>query len=202
MYEEVRQRARTIFRNHEARVDTMSSDLVIMDWKNKSGSGEYAIRYIIDLQKGNFIVTGDCGYSIAHWNGPVSMKKLHMYLLADVGYYLGKVRAATTEYAYPELAVYEDLEKIKQHYLADVPNGDLERDFCEMYRILSQMDDRNYFPERLTDLFSKYDEDWMNSDFVDVGKRIADCVFFWIEGFDMAYKQVCIIVDSWTGGKD
>ena len=42
----------------------------------------------------------------------------------------------------------------------------------------------------------------MNSDFVDAGKRIADCVFFWIEGFDMAYKQVCIIVDSWTGGKD
>ena len=41
--------------------------ILIIDWKNKDGSGEYAIRYTLDMEKGNFIITGDVGYCIASW---------------------------------------------------------------------------------------------------------------------------------------
>lgn len=54
-----------IFKGFQATKIVDDEKFLIIDWKNKDGSGEYAIRYSLDMEKGNFIITGDVGYCIA-----------------------------------------------------------------------------------------------------------------------------------------
>ena len=54
--------------------------ILIIDWKNKDGSGEYSIRYTLDIEKGNFIVTGDVGYCIASWYNHLTPDNLCKFL--------------------------------------------------------------------------------------------------------------------------
>ena len=47
-----------IFKGFQATKIVDDEKFLIIDWKNKDGSGEYAIRYSLDMEKGNFILAG------------------------------------------------------------------------------------------------------------------------------------------------
>ena len=51
-----------IFKDFQATKIVDDEKILIIDWKNKDSSGEYAIRYTLDMEKGNFIITGDVGF--------------------------------------------------------------------------------------------------------------------------------------------
>ena len=53
-------------------------------------SGEYAIRYSLDMEKGNFIITGDVGYCIASWHNHLTPDNLSKFL-DNIGYFKEKI---------------------------------------------------------------------------------------------------------------
>lgn len=68
-----------IFKDFQAKKLVDDKNFLVIDWKNKNGSGEYSIRYTLDIEKGNFIVTGDVGYCIASWYNHLTPDNLFQY---------------------------------------------------------------------------------------------------------------------------
>ena len=117
MYDERKQKARERFRDFVATVVLRNEQFFIVDWRDKSGSGNYAVRYLLDIEKGNFIVTGDLGDSVASWFNRVTPKNLKSYI-TDIGYYVGKFQTTSNQYTYDWDDVVEDLEKVKEEILS------------------------------------------------------------------------------------
>ena len=92
--EERKERARNSFRNHEATIVLQNDDFFVVDWKNRNGSGEYAVRYLLDIKKGNFVVSGDLGDSVASWYNKVIPEKLKSFV-NDISYYIGKFQCTS-----------------------------------------------------------------------------------------------------------
>lgn len=188
-------KARTSFKNHQATVILQNEQFFIVDWRNKNGSGEYAVRYILDVEKGNFVVTGDLGDSIASWFNKVTPDKLKIYI-RDIGYYMSKFQCTSDDYTHDWEDVKADLYAIKEEILNDRDffEDEVNEDFNEMERILDDLDTYRVgtYPEELTDLFEKYNTDWWESDFSRLGCRIAQRVILWAEGFQMACEQLNI----------
>ena len=192
--EERKQRARKSFKDHKAKIISQTDDFFIADWRNKNGSGDYAVRYILDIKKGNLIVSGDLGDSIASWYNEVVPQKLKHYL-NDVNYYIGKLQCASDKYTYHLKDIKEDLEKIKQETLSENYDPEyVEEDFEEMYEILQELNicENSTFPDELTDLFEKYAEPWYESSFCDIGKRVDQRIYLWAVGFQMVCEQLNI----------
>ena len=57
-------------------VSCTENGILGLEWKNRDGSGTYQSRYIIDLEKGNIIITGDCGNAIACFSNQLKVEQL------------------------------------------------------------------------------------------------------------------------------
>ena len=118
--------------------------------------------------------------------------------LNDIGYYVSKLRTSSDIYTYEQSDVVEDLTDMKNEVISEIPdlspeeiNG-INGDFKRMEKFLEEMDlsmDHNY-PDELTNLFAKYDQDWWESTFANLGCRISQRVILWAIGFQMAYDQI------------
>ena len=79
-----------------------------MEWKNRDGSGTYQSRYIIDLEKGNIIITGDCGNAIACFSNQLKVEQLSG-LVSDIGYFAEKIRCGECMFTYEPEDIEADL---------------------------------------------------------------------------------------------
>ena len=188
-------RAKESFKNHQATVILQNEQFFIVDWRNKNGFGEYAVRYILDIKKGNFIVTGDLGDSVASWYNTVTPDKLKIYV-KDIGYYMSKFQCTSDDYTYAWKDIVSDLDDIRKEVLDNecLFVDEVNEDFKQMKSILEDLDiseSRNY-PKELTDLFEKYNEDWWESGFTNLGCRISQRVVLWSVGYQMACEQIGI----------
>lgn len=188
-------RAKESFKNHQATVILQNEQFFIVDWRNKNGSGEYAVRYILDIKKGNFIVTGDLGDSVASWYNTVTPDKLKIYV-KDIGYYMSKFQCTSDDYTHAWKDVVSDLDDIRKEVLEDecLFVDEVNEDFNQMKSILEDLDiseSRNY-PKELTDLFEKYNGDWWESGFTNLGCRISQRVVLWSVGYQMTCEQIGI----------
>lgn len=196
MQNERKQKARECFKNFAATVILRNDQFFIVDWRDKSGSGNYAVRYLLDIEKGNFIVTGDVGDSVASWFNRVTPDKLKAYI-NDVGYYMEKFQTTSDQYTHNWPDVLEDLERLKEEILSENPNlyrEDVEVDFSEMRDLLedADLDSSGSYTEELTDLFEKYCDNWWESNFANLGCRTSQKVILWAVGFQMACEQLGI----------
>lgn len=196
MYDERKQKARERFRDFVATEVLRNDQFFIVDWRNKNGSGEYSVRYLLDIEKGNFIVTGDLGDSVASWFNRVTPKNLKNYI-NDIGYCMGKFQTTSDQYTHNWCDVREDLKALKEETLSENPSlyrDEVDEDFTKMQEILEDIDlDRqDTYPEELTELFEKYNDDWWESDFVNLGCRTSQRVILWAVGFQMACEQLGI----------
>lgn len=196
MYEERKQKARERFKDFNATVVLRNDQFFIVDWRNKNGSGDYAIRYLLDIEKGNFIVTGDLGDSVACWFNRVTPEKLRSYI-NDIGYYMSKFQTTSDQYTYDQDDVEEDLENVKEEILSECPSlywDEVDADFAKMQELLDDMDlgENNNYTDELTELFEKYNDDWWESDFVNLGRRTSQRVILWAVGFQMVCEQLGI----------
>lgn len=191
--EERKERARNSFRNHEATIVLQNDDFFVVDWKNRNGSGEYAVRYLLDIKKGNFVVSGDLGDSVASWYNKVIPEKLKSFV-NDISYYIGKFQCTSDNYTYEMRDIRNDLEEIKQEAMEDeiAEVEQINEDFSEMENILSDMSDDETYSDELIRLFEKYFNPWYESGFRDLGKRISQRVVLWAVGFQMACQQLGI----------
>lgn len=196
MYEERKQKARERFKDFNATTVLRNDQFFIVDWRNKNGSGDYAVRYLLDIEKGNFIVTGDLGDSVACWFNRVTPEKLKSYI-NDIGYYMGKFQTTSDQYTHDWRDVKSDLEKLRKETISDNPNlyeDEVNEDFHQMQGLLEDMDLDSgcCYTDELRELFEKYNEDWYESDFMNLGCRTSQRVILWAVGFQMACEQLGI----------
>lgn len=186
------------FKDHKATVALENEDFLILDWRDKNGSGEYAVRYIVDCQKGNLIVSGDLGDCIANWFNNVTPDKLACYV-NDISYFMGKFQCSSDTYDYQWSDIVSDLESIKEEFLKDNGNWnygisavEVEEDFAEMLRLCDGMTfgENVPYPDAFVELVKKYADPWWESEFAHIGKRISERVYLWAIGYQMALKQI------------
>ena len=97
MQKEKREMCQQKFKDFEAIKVAENEQILVMDWKNKNGYSEYSIRYMLDKEKGNLIITGDLGAGIASWYNSLYPEKLAS-LLNDIGYFKSKIQCCTETY--------------------------------------------------------------------------------------------------------
>ena len=185
--------ARTRFQSHRATVVQKDGNFFILDWRNVSGSVEYFVRYILDIKRGTLVVSGDLGSCVASWYNTVQPEQLVGYL-KDVSYFMGKFQCSSDPYTYFSKDIKEDLDAIKAEYepCDDQEAMEMDDDFNSMFELLDECDLEEHpaYPDELTELFAKYDDEWWNSDFTTVGQRISPRVILWAVGYRMAMQQL------------
>lgn len=184
------------FGNFTAMPLVINQDFFIVDWRNKNGSGEYAVRYILDIQRGELVITGDIGYAIASWYNPVSPRNMCQYV-NDIGYFISKLRCSSDKYTYHWQDVKEDLECLKETLVQDgYDKISVDADIEDLLGYFSDMEinENTSYPEPIAEIFEKYDQEWYESqDFCKIGKRINPRVYGWAIGFQMACEQMYLI---------
>lgn len=192
----VKERYRKRFKDHKATVLLENEDFLILDWRNKDGSGEYSVRYIVDCQKGNLLISGDLGDCIASWFNKVTPDDMARYV-NDIQYFMGKFQCSSNKYDYRLEDIKSDLDGIKEEYLKEHESygwavDEIEEDFSEMLNLCGEMTfgDNIPYPDNFVKLAEKYAEPWRESRFVDIGKRISGRVYLWAVGYQMALKQI------------
>lgn len=195
--EERKQLAKKRFENHVATEVLKTDKVLIIDWREKSGSNNYFIRYILDSEMGELHVSGDLGYSVASWGNEVTFENMSRYV-SDVGYYLGKLKATSDKFTYRPEDIAEDLEKLKEEFKEDIDEEDEEafeefnEDFEEIQRFFDDMNVTEHmsYPSDIIDIFQKYSCCWWESGFSDIGERIDQRVYLWSVGLRMAYDSL------------
>lgn len=192
----------------EATLILEDDNFFIMDWRDKNGSGNLATRYIVDKKKGDLIIKGDAGDCIACWFNEVTPEKLAVYI-NSTSYFIEKFQCSSNKYTYDLDDIQSDLEELREEYLGYLRNDDLmmfddedmdadekeeelNQDFDDMSALLEDNPPHEGWTvsDDLVELFSKYNADWWESGFVDLGKRIDKRVYLWTYGFQEGVEQL------------
>ena len=191
MQKEKREMCQQKFKDFEAIKVAENEQILVMDWKNKNGYSEYSIRYMLDKEKGNLIITGDLGAGIASWYKSLYPEKLAS-LLNDIGYFKSKIQCCTETYTYRYKDIEEDLMSIKKDLILDgYGETELEVDFNKILSLSTYIDGGvGAYPNDLTEIFEKYDRDWQQSEFAYLGRRVSNRIYFWAVGFQMAVDDL------------
>lgn len=199
--ENAERNAKERFSTHKATIITDTDRYLAIDWRRADGGIEYYINFIIDKQRGAFIVSGDLGESIALWYNKLEPSNLNCYI-TDVGYYIEKIQCASDLYNYSDESVMEDLkatfeaDEIIEN--ADLINYDDLGDFYNFDDLEDEVADciicNQFIPsERLIDIlrdFGYSDMMWIYESHI--GRRISGRVYLWQIGFKMACEQLGI----------
>jgi len=173
-----------------------SGAMTTIDWKNKNGSNNYAVRYVFD--NGGFFphlyITGDLGEAIlkdtgkdlAWWRGAT----------ARLLYIHGKIQCATDKYAFDKDAALEDLLRHKAECDAEqyspalfsalkqqIETGTRFMDdwlyaLGEMEKDFDLSDDLEAYPDGLLAVFGEF------------GRVSAHRFVLWMAGLEMALEQI------------
>lgn len=180
-----------IFKDFQAKKLVDDKNFLVIDWKNKNGSGEYSIRYTLDIEKGNFIVTGDAGYCIASWYNHLTPDNLCKFL-NNIGYFKEKINCWTESYTYRYKDIKDDLFVLKNDLLndTDFSEEEIDEDIEEILSMAEYIEKGMASYPDLIDIYTKYYSDWWDSGFSTLGRRISDRIYLWAAGFQMAWKQL------------
>ena len=183
------------FENHVAVPIIQTGSLFVFDWKNKNGSGEYAIRYYLDQEKGNLMITGDVGSSIASWGNPLTPKGV-CSLLGNISYYMEKIQCSGNRYTYRQEDVDADIDALEKDLIAQgFPEEEIRTDIETIRFFYADhiITEDSLLSDEITDLFEHYDPCWYdNPQFTTIGRRIDTRIVLWVEGFRMACEQMGI----------
>ena len=198
------QHAERHFKDHAATLIQDTDRFTIIDWRNRNGSSEYSIIFIVDKKRGGLIVSGDLGDSIALWYNPVEISDLKKYIYKDIPYYMSKFQCTSDGLVYEEDDVVESLidglfgtdddrgENIETYI--DVSEFDSFDDFKEeiVNEVQKSIHNREFHPtERLYDLATDVFPDAWEL-FNGCGAKIDGRVYLWAIAFNMACNQLGI----------
>lgn len=174
------------FKDHKATIIINNEDVFIMEWRNKNGSSNYYIKYVLDKKLGVFMVYGDLGESIAYWYSPLEVTDITSYMY-DIWYYKGKIKTGDVYTRY-----YDDIEYDLKEYLKE----------CFGKEKLNEKEKKEY--EAIDEYieYGEYDEYSLHEQLVDyieeeilgdIGLRLNQRVYLWAAGFLLACEQLEII---------
>lgn len=178
------------FADHVATVTENTDNFFIVDWRNKGSSSDYAVRYIVDKNKGTFIVYGDLGNYVANWYSKLDPAELASYL-TSINYYIGKISDGEIFLQDNSLAEKEFMQ-IKDEILCDCGDNieiidEIEDDFERMIDLYNDMP----FSSELTELYHKYYDYDTNP--YELGKYINPRIYLNAYGYMLACEQLGMI---------
>lgn len=195
-----REKARAVFSNHVAAVRVDANDVMVIEWRDKSGSCLYYAQYIIDMRRGLLVVSGDLGYCLSDWGNALKVEKL-VNFVQNVSYWIGKFKASSDCYTYKAEDIKEDLMEMRDEYIQnksdydlDYPDDKIIKDFDELSDILcDNWNGEESLPQDAIDIIKTYDADWWDGhEWIFTGRRICSRVYLWSEGLKMAFEQLAL----------
>lgn len=190
------------FRTHKATIITQNDQFVCIDWKNENenNSKAYYIRFLLDKEAGNLIISGDVGSAIVSWHGSKTVDET-VSLTKDIHYFASKFACASDTYTYYWHNVLHDLNEAKEEYckdhnLADKPDDHPYKEwvnnrFLRLQMALEAMEyEGQHYEEPVIIALQSIRSDWRDTNLAHLGRRISDRVWFWAIGWQMAVAQV------------
>lgn len=185
------------FKTHKATLVQDTERYCIIDWRRLDGEGDYYINFIIDKKRGNFIVSGDLGDSIATWYNPITVSNLKSYIYKNIDYYMSKFQCTSDKYFYDEDYVFDSLigyleEESIENYIENSYKFDDFQEFEEEIRdqICNSNKGDEFVPtNELYEIVSDIDPDCFEYLYT-CGAQIKGRVYLWAIGFNMACEQL------------
>lgn len=118
--EKFEEEAKNNFKNHKAVYVEYSSNLAVLDWRNKSGSSIHYIRYVFDGN--NLYISGDVGAAVVYLTEKATLSTLADYL-DRVYYFAEKIQCSTDLYMYDYATARKVLEK---HLIDSLDDGEYD----------------------------------------------------------------------------
>lgn len=192
------------FSTHKATLVQNTDRFLIIDWRRADGSGDYYVNYILDKKRGNLIVSGDLGDSIATWFNRLDPSEFKKWIKNDIGYYISKMQCASDLYYYEEEKIASDIKQnLSDFDIEDVLSAyekhgshfvDTEEELWEY--IEDELSDCIYGSEFVPTEGIKNFCDELDPDYwewlYNCGKRIHTRVYLWADGFYRACNQLGI----------
>ena len=187
--EETRKAAKEhVFRDFIPTTESFGS-IQIVDWRNKNGSKEGAIRFLFDNAEKYLHISGDYGSAILdlYSFSEVSLKTVG--ILTDIGYLIGKIKCSTDLYIYDEDIARKDIEErlLSEQFAGELSDEEISerKDF-----ISGLMEDFTVDGIELghseKQALSEYDRMYWKWIY-DAGKKVAGRVVYWSTALNMMY---------------
>lgn len=214
MENEKRREAKELLKDFLAHIVVNDGNFFIVDWYSPKTSNMSA-RFILDIQNGTLIITGDSGDCVANWYHKMTPVDLKMST-KDARYFIEKVKCSTHLYTYDKFDALEDIEEFKASIEEGWEDGtpeelaeQLGRKYNGETTIREIIDDEfedvdNYFnnyycdsigepsyPEAVFDTITKFEPDYF-CDGARFGCRISSRIYLWLEGYQMICNQLRI----------
>lgn len=164
-----------------------------LEWKNRNGNGIYRSRYIVDLERGNIIITGDCGSAIACFSNSLMVEQLSG-LVSNIGYFAEKIRCGEGMFTYEPEDIEEDLQFAeecwrKKHHenWSDTITDSIKR--LRAWFSENEVTGTDY-PKEICDILEEMDPNWRHAVYLRFGKRLSARVYMWQIGLQMALEQI------------
>lgn len=204
--EKIKEYCDNAFSTHKATLVQNTDRYLIIDWRREDGSSNYYVNYIVDKQRGSFIVSGDLGDSIATWYNKINPSDIKNWIKNDIGYYVSKMQCTSDKYVCDDEEIIADIkdnleledideliDAFNEHFNDFVDDGD-ENELWEQlkHEVCECIYGSKFIPSKsLEEFISTFDDDywaWL----YDCGKRIHMRVHLWANGFYNACKQLKI----------
>lgn len=180
---------RYAFNNFMATLASWSTPKCIcMDWHNQNGSREGAIRFLLDVDSGNLIISGDYGMAIAHWDTKLTPEKVYRFT-NDTGYFADKIRCTTDRYIYSNDAAKEDLELIAKKSRANKETTEFLLQFLNTWFSENEVLDAACYPLEVKDALNRLNPNWNIFDQV-IGRRMHGRIGIWAWAYQKAYERL------------
>lgn len=179
-----------VFRNFEASLLPWSTPQCVgIDWKNKNGSKESAIRFVIDADAGNLIISGDYGSCIAWWDTKLTPSKVYTFF-NDVGYFIGKIKCSTDLWKFSDSAVMEDLDELANESALIPEVKDELMAHLKYWFENHDLTMESEYPEYILDELTELCPNWCYK-IPKLGKRISERISIWQRSYQKAYEELC-----------
>lgn len=176
----------------------LNNDLFsVIEISDPTKEEDWIIRFSIDKERGTLSITGNMGYAIADWYGPMDEEGVFNRLY-DIGYFVSKIKSASDLYTYNESDIKEDLQLLKTQLLKDggefyelYSEDEINADIEELERLFLSSEHPEFYNSAITDIFDKYTFTWQRDHiFCDIGRRIDSRVYIWCFAYREAFKQL------------
>ena len=176
-------------------VSCTDNGILGLEWKNRDGSGTYQSRYIIDLEKGNIIITGDCGNAIACFSNQLKVEQLSG-LVSNIGYFAEKIRCGEGMFTYEPEDIEADLQFAEECWRKKHHENwsDTITDSVKRLRIWFSENEvaGTDYPKEICDILEEMEPNWRHAVYLRFGKRLSARVYMWQIGLQMALEQISL----------
>lgn len=182
--------AEKAFANHTANY-SKSGKVAVLDWKNKNGSSNYGVRYV--MLDNVLYISGDLGSAVVQLKERATMPNISRYHL---DYFVKRIECSTALYDFD----LDDAEKEMRDYIYEMfEDAEYYLDEGEQKKVESAICN---LCENAHDgiIFTDYADKTLNGiiperyfeecEFMEFGKSLSMEVIFWYVGFRMAYENL------------